>query len=100
MAATPRGGAVNIVTRNADYDGIHGFVAGEYGNFKDWKVGGAVNVPILPDVLSARVAYQHWNREGYGKSDVTGQRAGGDHDDDVARHLPSLRSGALPVIDD
>jgi iron complex outermembrane recepter protein len=79
------GGAVNIVTRNADYDGLHGFVMGEYGNFKDWKVGGAVNLPIMQDMLSARLAYQHWNRDGFGKSRTTGIRVGSPHDDDVAR---------------
>jgi hypothetical protein len=42
-------------------------------------------VPIIEDVLSARLAYQHWNRDGYGKSSKTGERLGGDHDDDVAR---------------
>ncbi len=79
------GGAINIITRGADYSGVHGFVYGEYGNYSDWKFAGAVNVPIIEDVLSARVAYQHWNREGYGKSLITNERLGGNRDDDIFR---------------
>jgi iron complex outermembrane receptor protein len=79
------GGAINIITKDADYDGVHGFIEGEAGNFQDWKVTAAVNVPIISDVLAARVAVMHWNREGFGKSSVTGQRFGDDKDDHLAR---------------
>jgi iron complex outermembrane receptor protein len=79
------GGAINILTRGADYDGFHGFISAEGGNFKDWKVGGAVNIPVISDMLSVRLAYQHWSREGFGESGITGERLGDPHDDDVAR---------------
>lgn len=79
------GGAINIITRNADHLGMHGFVNAEVGNYSSYKLGGAVNVPVIQDVLSARLAAQYWNREGYGKSRVTGQDLGRDHDDIVAR---------------
>ncbi|MDB5425921.1 MAG: hypothetical protein JWQ29_3337 [Phenylobacterium sp.] len=79
------GGAINIITRGADYDGVHGFAYGEYGNYKDWKLAGAVNLPLVKDVLAARIAYQHWDREGYGRSAITGQRLGGDRNDDIFR---------------
>ena len=79
------GGAINVITRGADYSGVHGFVSGEYGNYSNWKFAGALNVPIIDDVLSARVAYQHWNREGYGHSAITNQQLGGDRDDDLFR---------------
>ena len=58
-------GAINIITKNADYNGVHGFIEGELGDFKDARIGGAVNIPIIPDVLAARVSYQHWNRDGF-----------------------------------
>jgi iron complex outermembrane receptor protein len=48
-------------------------------------LGGAVNLPIIQDVLAARIAYQHWNRQGYGDDPTTGQHPGQDHDDDVVR---------------
>ena len=79
------GGAINVITRGADYSGYHGFVEGEVGDYNDWKVGAAVNVPIIPDKLAVRVAYQHWNRRGFGKSIVTGQHFGDDHKDDLVR---------------
>ncbi|MDB5448422.1 MAG: hypothetical protein JWQ97_3739, partial [Phenylobacterium sp.] len=79
------GGAVNIITRGADYNGYHGFVSGEAGNYSDWRIDGAVNLPIVQDMLSARLAYQHWSRKGYGSSVTTGQDLGGDHNDDLVR---------------
>ncbi|MDB5445264.1 MAG: hypothetical protein JWQ97_581 [Phenylobacterium sp.] len=90
------GGAINILTRGADYSGYHGFVYGEAGNYKDWKVGTAVNLPIVPDMLAARIAYQHWSRQGYGQSAVTGQHLGGDRDDDIAR--VSLKIDPTPTV--
>jgi len=79
------GGAVNIITRNADYNGYHGFASAEVGDYNDWKLGGAANLPIIDNVLSARISYQHWSRDGFGKSLTTGETLGDDHDDDVAR---------------
>jgi len=90
------GGALNIITRGADYDGVHGFAYGEVGNHENWKIAGAVNVPIIQDVLAARLAYQHWNREGFGRSAITGQRLGGPKDDDVIRG--SLRFEPTPDL--
>ena len=78
-------GAVNIITRDADFNGVHGYVTGEAGNYKDWRVGGAVNIPIVADKLALRVAAMHWSRDGFGKSKITGQRLGEDKDDDLVR---------------
>jgi iron complex outermembrane recepter protein len=78
-------GAINVITKGADFNGLHGFVEGEYGNFKSWRGAAAVNIPIMEDMLAARLAYQHWGRDGYGKSVVTGQKLGGDRKDDIAR---------------
>lgn len=79
------GGAINIITRNADYSGVHGYVEGEIGNFDQRRAAAAVNVPILADVLSARLAYQYWKKDGYGRSRITGQTFGDDKDDHLAR---------------
>lgn len=82
------GGAINIITNTADYRGFHGFLEGEAGNHSEWKVGGAVNIPIIADKLALRIGYQHWNQQGYGRSLTTGQHQGGDHNDDIFRaHL-------------
>src|SRR5690606_5491132 len=62
------GGAVNVITRDADYSGYHGFIEGDVGNFASYKATGAINIPIVEDKLSARIAGQYWSRDGYGKS--------------------------------
>jgi len=79
------GGAINIITKGADYSGVHGFAEGELGNFASRRIVAAVNLPIVPDVLAVRVAGQYWKKDGFGKSLVTGQRFGDDHDDALFR---------------
>ena len=74
-------GAINFITRDADWDGVHGFVQGELTKFKGRKAVGAVNIPVVDDVLAVRVAGQYWKRDGFGYSRITGQKQGGDHDD-------------------
>jgi iron complex outermembrane recepter protein len=74
-------GAMNIITRNADWQGVHGYLAGELTKFKGRKINGAVNLPVVEDVLAVRLAGQYWKRDGYGRSRITGQKQGGDHDD-------------------
>jgi iron complex outermembrane receptor protein len=78
-------GAIDIITKGADYRGYHGFIEGEGGNFAEWKIGGAVNLPIVQDKLAVRLAYQHWNQDGFGHSLVTGEKFGNDHDDNTFR---------------
>jgi iron complex outermembrane receptor protein len=79
------GGAINIITQGADYNGIHGYITGEAGNYDDAKVTGAVNIPIIPDVLAIRLAGQYWYREGYMTDVTNGERLGGTHDDGLIR---------------
>jgi len=79
------GGAINLISKAPDSDGLHGFVYGELGNHEDRRLTAAVNVPIIPDVLSARLAYQNWNREGYGRSRFTDQDLGGDRNQQYLR---------------
>jgi iron complex outermembrane receptor protein len=70
------GGAVNIVTRGADFGGVHGSATAELGNYNDQRFAGAINLPIVQDVLAVRLAGQRYYREGFGVSRVTGQRLG------------------------
>jgi len=78
-------GAVNIITRNADYRGVHGYLDGEVGSFKDMRIGGAINIPIIDDVLAVRIGYQRWSRDGFGHSTVTNQTFGDGLDSHLAR---------------
>ena len=79
------GGAINVITRNADHDGVHGFAEAEIGNFNARRFAGAVNLPLVKDVLAVRLVYQNWDQDGFGKSMITGQRFGGEHNDDTFR---------------
>jgi len=47
-------------------------------------------------MLTIRVAYQRWDREGYGVSGVTGHKTGADHADDTAA-CPSTSADLQPV---
>ena len=79
------GGAINFITRGADKDGFHGFVEGELSNNDGKRIAAAINVPIVADTLAARVAVQHWDRDGYTRSVITGQKVGGNRDDTMVR---------------
>ncbi len=79
------GGAVNIITQGADYAGLHGYVTAEAGNYQDGKFTGAVNIPIIPDMLAIRLAGQYWYREGYMTSVANGEHLGDTHDDSLFR---------------
>jgi iron complex outermembrane recepter protein len=49
-------GAVTITTRKPDLTEFGGYVQGAYGTAKRWNAQGAVNVPIIKDVLAVRLA--------------------------------------------
>jgi iron complex outermembrane receptor protein len=60
------GGAVFITERNPDFGGFGGYVTGQYGNYNDIRVQGAVNLPIT-DTLAARIAVDRETRDGFFK---------------------------------
>ncbi|KKW89679.1 TonB-dependent receptor [Sphingobium chungbukense] len=49
------GGAVNIVTKKPGFS-TEGYVTGSYGNFNRVRLQGALQVPLIDNVLSMRVA--------------------------------------------
>lgn len=61
------GGAVNVRARKPDYNGVHGYVTGDIGNFSNRDVSAAVNIPLVQDRAAVRLAAQVNRREGYGK---------------------------------
>jgi len=79
------GGSINIITRDADFNGFHGFAEGEVGNYSSFRWGGALNIPLIEDKLAIRLAFQHWDRKGYGRSLITNQDLGDDHRDNLVR---------------
>ena len=79
------GGAISLVSRDADYKGMHGYVGIDGGNHSLIAPRGAVNIPIIDDKLTVRLGYQGTFRKGFGKSVITGQDVGQDRNQNFAR---------------
>jgi len=58
------GGAILFVPQ-APSNTFGGYVRGQAGNYGDYKLEGAVNVPLIQDKASLRVAAFDWYRKGY-----------------------------------
>jgi iron complex outermembrane recepter protein len=58
------GGAVFITEANPNFDGVHGNVELQYGNYNDSLIRGAINLPIS-DTLAARVAINDEYRDSF-----------------------------------
>ncbi len=65
-------GVVNVITNKADPSEISGAIDAEYGNFNSVKVKGALNLPIVQDVLAARIAGTIIKRDGFATNVFTG----------------------------
>jgi iron complex outermembrane receptor protein len=70
------GGAVFVTTNNPEIGGdVHGYIAGQFGNYSDVAAQGAMNIPIS-STLAARVAFNTESRNSF--YDITGPFTGGD----------------------
>lgn len=65
------GGAINIISRKADYEGRHGYLKVGIGNEAFTQLSGAVNVPFS-DTAAARFAVQKTDQDGWGESRFSG----------------------------
>ncbi len=61
------GGAVNVITKRPDFDGVGGFIDAEAGSYSTINVRGSFNMPIS-DTLAIRVSGSQRNRDGYTKN--------------------------------
>jgi len=61
------GGAILLSTRDPDLDGVSGFIETGMGRFGQRQIDGAVNLPLLDDLLAVRVAGHRLKRDGYGE---------------------------------
>lgn len=67
------GGAVLLEPMRPRMDRFEGYVEGTVANLARRGIQGAVNVPVIDDVLSIRVAGQYDKRDGYVRDVVTGR---------------------------
>ena len=65
------GGAINVITRKADYEGVRGYLRGTAGNESFTQFAGALNIP-LAESAAVRLAAQKTDQDGFGKSNFTG----------------------------
>ena len=65
------GGAINVIARKPDLNGIHGYLRATGGKESFTQFAGAVNIPF-GDTAAARVALQKTDQDGFGKSRFNG----------------------------
>ncbi|MFI4886130.1 MAG: TonB-dependent receptor, partial [Steroidobacterales bacterium] len=68
------GGAVYITEAPPNFHGVNGYVVGQYGNYNDTMLQGAVNLPVS-DTVATRVAFYDEYRDTF--FHVTGPYIGG-----------------------
>jgi iron complex outermembrane receptor protein len=87
------GGAVFVTTNDPVINGgYHGYISGQVGNYTDFAVQGAVNLPIS-DTLAARVAFNSESRDSF--YDIKGP-GGGAYDGNPGKlRIGSVRLGVL-----
>jgi iron complex outermembrane receptor protein len=66
------GGAISFYSANPSLTTTEGYVEAGYGNYDDRAVRAAVGVPLINDVLGARVALYYEDRDGWTQSIVPG----------------------------
>ncbi len=65
------GGSINITTQTPTEE-FSGYASLGYGNYNQVTAEGAIGGAIVPGLLSARIAFQTQDHDGYGKNIVTG----------------------------
>jgi len=67
------GGALIVNTNSPNLSGLNGYIQGQYGNYNDGQLRGAVNMPIN-DTLSLRIAFNDEYHNSFAQ--ITGPYAG------------------------
>lgn len=85
------GGAIKLITNKADTSsGVTGFVNAGVGNFGAWKLGGAVNLPIIEDKLAVRLTAQTDQIEdGFGEMNIVQNSIASFYPDNALLNQPS-----------
>jgi iron complex outermembrane receptor protein len=67
------GGAVLVYSTAPTFDGVKGYIEGELGDYRDQDVQGAINIPLIKDILAIRLAGDIERRNGYARDITTAQ---------------------------
>lgn len=70
-------GAISVWTKDANTRDWGGSLQVQAGNYNDREVKGTVNVPIIDDVLAARISGFSVNQDGYAKNAMDGETYNG-----------------------
>ena len=70
------GGAINVTTNLPDYSGVSGYVHVRGANFSTWQADGVVNLPLVSDLLAARLGVQYTDQGGFGTDIANDRRMG------------------------
>lgn len=76
FGASSTGGVIQAVTRRPDLSEFGGELFVSYGNYDRIDLRGAINVPLIQDVLAARLTFSHHERDGYLTNIVDGGTVG------------------------
>lgn len=86
FGANTTGGVVNVVT-NQPTGEFGGYVKGTYGNWNRFDVNGAIEAPLVKDVVSLKVAGIHTQRDGWTTNVWNGEDMGRKNVDAVRGQL-------------
>ncbi len=70
------GGAISVTTNLPNYDGFSGEATAGGGNFSSYHADVIANMPLISNVLSARVSLQRIDQGGYGEDLANDRRMG------------------------
>ena len=87
------GGAVNVISKKASFEGFEAFGDITGGNYNTRKIRGVLNMPLVEDQLAARVAILKEDRDGY--MEVTGLPSGAE--DNIAADDLAVRGQVVYV---
>jgi iron complex outermembrane receptor protein len=66
------GGAVLVYSKVPTFDGVKGYIEGQLGDYRDQEAQGAINIPLIDDILAVRLAGDIERRKGYARNITTG----------------------------
>jgi outer membrane receptor protein involved in Fe transport len=79
------GGAINIITRKAEFGPLNGFVSAGYGNFNRYTGSAGVGATLIENVLAVRIAGTFSKGDGELPNNLPGKPAGRSTDDYAVR---------------